>query len=375
MPRIVNLIIKEFGRIKSDRKGLIMLFLFPLITVIIFGFSSGGGYEINYSVGIINVDVGGHGNNMVNAFYQSTSTMNVIYNRTVTFLTFDEAFEDAYQDLKADIIEMIFIIPEEFSQMVDQGLNPQVIVYIDASDSETAENDLYLALAEPFLEFKKIEDNMTGAVLLTPHIEYDVPKGWNEILNYMAAMILPLILIATSMNVSSLSIATESPIARLLQTPASKRDMVLSKFISYSLITTLQVLTIFFTGIAFGLYILGSPLDILIVLLLAGLSGVSLGIFISTCSTSEAQANQLFIAIFIILTLFSGAFIPISDMPPAFAVIANILPLGHLISLYENISFRGFGLEVVNHVVPLLIICGVLLALSLLIFQLRKMEV
>ncbi|MHA1267071.1 MAG: ABC transporter permease [Candidatus Helarchaeota archaeon] len=375
MARIWDLIKKEFGRIKSDRKGLVMLFLFPLLTIIIFGFSSGGGYEIAYNVGIINQDAGAHGNNMVQAFYASNTTMTVIFNYTASNTTeFQQAYETAYQSLRNDEIEMIFIIPDNFSSMVDNGSNPVVIVYVDGSGL-TSQNDLYLALMEPFLQFKLIEGNLSGTVLLLPYFEYDVPIGWNQILNYMAGIMIPLIILATSMNVSSLSVVTEMPLPRLLLTKASRSDMIISKFIGYTLITVVQVLTVFFVAVSFGLYIAGSPLDLLIVLLLAGLCGVSLGIFISTFCTTEAQANQLFIGVFIFLTLFSGAFIPISDMPPAFGIIANALPFAHLLPLFENIALRGFSIEVVSHVIPLLIFCAVLVLLALIIIQFRQMEV
>jgi ABC-2 type transport system permease protein len=374
MARIWDLVIKEFGRIKSDRKGLVMLFLFPLITVIIFGFSSGGGYQIAYTVSIINQDAQFHGTNMAQAFFLSNSTMTVISNYTATNPTeFQNAFEEAFQLLKSDQIEMLFIIPENFSDYVANGTNPIVIVYTDGSDY-TSFNDLYLALSEPFMQFKMLENNWSGTIVMFPYPEYGVPAGWNQILNYMAGIMIPLIIIATSMNVSSLSIVTELPLPRLMLTPASRRDIILSKFIGYSLIMIVQVLVVFFTSIAFGLYISGSPLNILITLLLAGLSGVSLGIFISTLCSTEAQANQFFIGIFIFLALFSGAFIPISDMPAAFGIIANALPFAHVIPLFQNTAFRAAPLEFI-HVLSLLIFCLVLLVLALIMFRFRKMEV
>jgi ABC-2 type transport system permease protein len=373
--RIWDLIIKEFGRIKSDRKGLIMLFLFPLITIIIFGFSSGGGYEIAYTVGVINQDNTIHGYNMVNAFYNANTTMTVVANYTATNITeFQAAFEQAYELLKNDKIEMICIIPENFSESVDNSSNPVLIIYVDGSGL-TSQNDLYLALTEPFMYFKMIEGNWSGTVLIFPYLEYDVPAGWNQILNYMAGLMIPLIVLATSMNVTSLSIVTELPLPRLLLTPAAKRDIILSKYIGYSLIMVVQVLVVFFTSLAFGLYITGSPLNLLILLLLAGLCGVSLGLFVSTFCTTEAQANQLFIGIFIFLTLFSGNFIPLDSMPAAFAIIANALPFAHLAPSWNNIAFRGFGLEFMAHIVPLLTFCLVLLILSLIIFRFRKLEV
>ena len=374
MAHIWDLVIKEFGRIKSDRKGLVMLFLFPLITIIIFGFSSGGGYQIAYTVSVINQDAGIHGANLAQAFFLSNNTMTVISNYTTTTPTeFQDAFEQAFLMLKNDQIEMIFIIPENFSNYVINGSNPIVIVYIDGSDM-TSFNNLYLALSEPFVQYKMLENNWSGTIIMFPYPEYSVPAGWNQILNYMAGIMIPLIIIATSMNVSSLSIVTELPLPRLMLTPASRRDIILSKFIGYSLIMIVQVLVVFFTSIAFGLYIAGSPLNILVTLLLAGLSGVSLGIFISTLCSTEAQANQLFIGVFIFLTLFSGAFIPISDMPAAFGIIATALPFAHVIPLFQNTAFRATPLQF-SHIYPLLLFCAVLLILALIIFRFRKMEV
>ncbi|MHA1131973.1 MAG: ABC transporter permease [Candidatus Helarchaeota archaeon] len=375
MTRLWDLVLKEFGRIKSDRKGLIMLFLFPLITVIIFGFSSGGGYSIAYTVGVINQDAGVHGNNMVQALYQSDTTITVITNYTTTSpAEFQIAFQEVYDLLRYDTIEMIFIIPTNFSTTVDSGLNPVVILYLDGSDMMSF-NDPYLALTEPFMYFKMIEGNWSGTILTFPYMEYDVPANYNQILNYMAGLMIPLIVLATSMNVTSLSIVTELPLPRLLLTKANRRDIILSKFIGYSLITTIQVLVVFFAAITFGLYILGSPFDLLITLFLTGLCGVSLGLFISTFCTTEAQANQLFIGVFIFLTLFSGSFIPIQDMPPAFGVIANALPFAHILPLFQNITLRGFGLEFVPHVLPLLLFCAILVVLALILFRFRQLEV
>jgi ABC-2 type transport system permease protein len=190
----------------------------------------------------------------------------------------------------------------------------------------------------------------------------------------MAGLMIPLIILATAMNVTSLSIVTEMPLPRLLLTPAGRRDIILSKLIGYSLITIVQVLVVYFASLAFGLYIAGSPLNLLITLLLAGLCGVCLGLFISTLCTTEAQANQLFIGIFIFLVLFSGQFIPIDDMPPIFGIIANALPFAHILPLFQNIALRGFGLEI-SHIIPLLLFCLILIILSLITFYLRKMEV
>jgi len=39
-----GLIRKEFGRIRSDKRTLILLFVIPVILIFVFGLTTGGGY-------------------------------------------------------------------------------------------------------------------------------------------------------------------------------------------------------------------------------------------------------------------------------------------------------------------------------------------
>jgi len=51
-----GLIKKEFGRIKSDKRTLVLIFVIPIILIVIFGLTSGGGPTEYFNAAIITRD-------------------------------------------------------------------------------------------------------------------------------------------------------------------------------------------------------------------------------------------------------------------------------------------------------------------------------
>ncbi len=382
-----NLIKKEFDRIITDRKSLIMLFLLPLITIIIFGLSSGGGYISTFDAALISYDsqswngtsYNNYESTMINS-YLNSSLINL--NSNLVF-TESSGFNDSkiFNSLPPKVklllyngdVAVIVVIPPNFSETVNKSINSVLYYVYDASDLMTT-SSIGVSMQEPLLLFRVAISNFKGVVLAFPSPEYDVPSWYNQILNYSAAILIIIIILGTSINLTALSVVSEGPLPRMMLTPANKTNTVLAKFISYSAIMTVQALVVFFGSMAFGLYVLGNLIDILIVLILVGLSGVSIGLLISCISTSEQQANQLYIGVFIFLILFSGAFIPLESMPAAAQMFSNSLSITNGIQLFLDVSLKGMSLDLLR-VSFILIFILVLLIASIVIFRFRKMEV
>jgi len=51
-----GLVKKEFGRIKSDKRTLVLIFVIPIILIVIFGLTSGGGPTAYFTAAIITRD-------------------------------------------------------------------------------------------------------------------------------------------------------------------------------------------------------------------------------------------------------------------------------------------------------------------------------
>ncbi|TFF89345.1 MAG: ABC transporter permease [Promethearchaeota archaeon] len=387
MMSLWNLIKKEFDRIKTDRKSLIMLFVLPLITIIIFGLSSGGGYVSYFDAAIVSYDsqtwngttYSEYDEILVASYYNSSFVtveesdvfyLNTSFNESKLY---EKVPPSVSQLLYDGEIKTIIIIPPNFSELVNISEKIVIFCVYDASEMGSA-GSIDTSMQEPLIYFRAAIKNFHGVVLTLPYPEFDVPIWYNQILNYSAAIMIVIIVLGTSINLTSLSVVSEGPLPRMMLTPAGKTNTILAKFISYSVVMTLQALLIFLGSMAFGLYVAGNLINILIIIILTGLSGVSIGLLISTISTSEQQANQLYIATFIFLILFSGAFIPPDSMPGGAKGLSNFLPIIHAVEMFLDVSLQGYGLDP-SRIISMSIFILLLLILSIIIFRFRKMEV
>ncbi|MFX0070467.1 MAG: ABC transporter permease, partial [Candidatus Hermodarchaeota archaeon] len=178
--------------------------------------------------------------------------------------------------------------------------------------------------------------------------EYEVPSNYNLRFNYNITLLFSFIIFGISNVLTILVVVQEKPIARLLLTPVNKTEILLSKYIVYSIVLALQVFLVLYSAIMNGLYLAGDVIDLYIALYLLGFTGISLGMFISTVSKTKTEANQLFFASFIVIILLSGIFVPIESMPDYLQLIAYMLPLSHGEPIIKGIVSKGkpvFGFD------------------------------
>ena len=133
----------------------------------------------------------------------------------------------------------------------------------------------------------------------------------------------------------------------------------------------IQATEIFIITSFFGLYCLGSLFNLYLVLIITGLSGISIGLFISAISPTEQGANQMYMMLFIILIIFSGTLMPAESLGSA-AFLVNFLPLIHASNLVTDITLRGLPLNMEN-TISLLLISAYQLRLPQLFLRFPKM--
>jgi len=191
-------------------------------------------------------------------------------------------------------------------------------------------------------------------------------------LNFALGMMLPLIIIGTTMNLTSLSIVSEGPLPRMMLTPTAKTEIILSKLIANSVIMVLQSTEIFVMTAFFGLYSLGALFDFYMVLVLTGLCGVCIGLFISSLATTETVANQMFLMFFIVLLVFSGLFFE-SDSP-ILALITAMFPLGYASPMITSITLKGKPIDLIS-VLSMSLISLVFILMAYIVYRFKKVEV
>ena len=381
---IGGLIQKEFGRIKSDKRTLILLFAIPIILIVIFGLTTGVGPMKFFTSAIITLDEMPTYDNFpsnssqyddifISIMEQNTTAWELYrYYNSTNSVEYDEAYVRCFNLLKNEVIDVFIILPQNFSESVANKTNPIILYYIDGSDLK-AVGAVEVALQEPIALFRVEINMLENFTIMVPHLEFGVPSWESQLLNYSLALILPIIIIGTTMNLTSLSIVSEGPLPRMLITPTAKRDIILSKLIANTIVMIMQATEIFIMTSFFGLYSLGSLFNFYLVLIMIGFSGIAIGLFISAISPTEQGANQMYLMLFIIIIIFSGTIMPAESLGSA-RFLSDMLPLSHASVLITDITLRGLSLNL-EHVLSILLISFVFLVIAYIAYKFKKLEV
>ena len=378
-----GLISKEFSRIKSDKRTLVLIFVIPIILIIIFGLTSGGGPTKFFTTVIITRDSMPYPNSNATLNYDE-DFIDVVDNdcsQWALYKDFHSENEDDYEYaydkcielLKAEIIDVFLVLEDDFSETVENETNTVLMYYIDGSDME-AVNAIKVAIKEPIGLFRIKVEKTTNFVTQAPYLEYEVPFWETQVLNYALALVLSMLIVGLLMNLTALSIVSEAPLPRMMLTPTAKNEIILSKLIANSIVMILQVTIIFAMSAIFGMYSLGSLFDLYIILLATGMSGLAMGLFISAFAKTEQVANQMYIMFFVVIMMFSGAFIKLEKLSLPMQVIVNSLPLSHAVPLIIGVTKKGLPIDF-YHFLSLNLISLVFLVMAYIAFRFKKVEV
>ncbi|MBD3253995.1 MAG: ABC transporter permease subunit [Candidatus Lokiarchaeota archaeon] len=385
---ISGLIRKEFGRIKSDKRTLVLIFVIPIILIIIFGLTSGGGPTEFFDCAIISKDEIGyysyadnqtkrysaHDDTFIDIVEDECQSWGLIDSTHVeNEEEYDDAIDDYIKLLKDETIDVFLVLKEDFSETIENQTDTTLIYYIDGSDLQ-AMKAIEVALKEPISLFKIEIEKTENFTVMMPYLEYEVPFWEAQVLNYALPIVLSMVIVGLIMNLTTLSIVSEGPLPRMMLTPTAKNEIILSKFVANTVIMLLQVTEIFIVSAIFGMYSLGSLVNLYLVLLMTGFSGISIGLFISAFSKTEQVANQMYIMMFITLVIFSGAFVPIESLPVVMQAIIYSLPLSHAIPLIGGITYKGLPIDSFHFLGLTLIAIGYLVV-AYIFFRLKKVEV
>lgn len=161
---------------------------------------------------------------------------------------------------------------------------------------------------------------------------------------------------------------------RLKTLPTSYLVALLSKQITYLLVTLLQAALIFALGIwlfpLIGLPKLNLPSDVLGLLLVSVICGwcaVSFAICIGVFAQTQEQANGIGAVSVVLMAAIGGLLVPSFAMPASFQPVIKLSPLHWCLQAYYGLFLEGGKLkDIVVNILPLLAITILLQAITLL---------
>jgi ABC-2 type transport system permease protein len=371
--RVRFLIVKELIQVFRDKRMRVVLIFPPLFQLIIFGYAANLDVK-HIRTAVRDLDQGVESREMVDRFRSSK------YFKVVAFPQTAKEIEDLIR--RGDVI-MTIEIPNDFSRRMKKGGTAALQVIVDGTESNTAMIALgyvsqiisdYSATVlvkrlnrQGLIGFEEAGVELQHRTWFNDNLEsryFYVPGVIASI-----AFLIPIILTAQAI-VREREIGT---LEQIMVTPIRSWELMLGKTLPFALIGLLDVIMIALIGVLwFEVPFRGDPLILLLGNVLFLMSSVGIGLFLSTISSTQQQAQ---ISAFFFMNpafILSGFAFPLENIPEWLRYITYINPLRYFIVIIRGVFLKGIGLDILwPQLLALSILGGLALFLSALRFQKR----
>ncbi|HOG46064.1 MAG TPA: ABC transporter permease [Anaerolineae bacterium] len=343
LKRIDALIREEMTRLLRDWRTLIIMLCTPLLALLLLGYAMHLNVE-RIPTAVADLSLDARSQRLVEAFAVSGSfdiTMHV------------ESEDAVLQAIDEGRVLAGLVIPPGLATNVQRG-QAQVLVIFDGSDTLTVQSGYNAAVSIAqaqsmrLLVEKMDRFGLRGArlpiassvrVLYNPDM-----KDLVFLIPGMAAMLLQFM----SLNLTAMSVVREresGTIEQILATPVRPIEFIIGKLVPNILLTVTSLATVILAGVFwFGVPFRGNVWLFAWLSLLFIISGLGLGLVVSTIAQTQRQAQQITTLLLMLSILITGFIYPRSAMPAPVQFIGGLIPLTYFIRIARGIFSKGIGL-------------------------------
>lgn len=317
--------------LRRDRRTLALILLGPIIIMVVFSFVFSGEVR-DARIIVVNMD----------SRFQAKLLVDTL-NPEVFNVEYYDDLEKALAEVKEGRAWMVIVIPAGFTESL-MGGGGRLKVYIDRSNVMVADK----LIGELMSSIMRLSETRVFKPPLLIDIDYVYGGDIRFIDAFMPGVAaLAIFILSTVLTLISFVVERRTyTLYRVLATPAREYDIVLGYSLSFSLIGAIQVVEIFLISIiAFDVKIRGSLILAVIVGSLLAVTGVNLGLLLSSLLRTEAQAPQVIPIVMVPSLLLSGVFWPVEAIPEVMRPFSYMIPLTYAVESIRSIVVRGWGLE------------------------------
>lgn len=344
--RLRAMLVKEFIQVLRDRRMRLIVFVFPAIQTVIFG------YAVNTDVrqvatAIVDRDRSPASRELVASFEGSG------YFRIREYVRDEERVR---QLLDRGEVRLVLRMDPGFGDILAAGRSAPLQVLVDGTESNTAGIILgYVRSVVARAGAAEQERRMARQGLTTPvgQVVATTRIWFNENLEsrnyYVPALIANIVLVITIL-LSSMAVVREKEIGTIEQiivTPISRTEFILGKTLPFVLVGFADVAII--TAVArfwFQVPMRGSLWLLFAATGLFLLSTLGFGLFISTVSSTQQQAMMSAFFFIFPCMLLSGFAFPIENMPESVKWLTFLNPLRYYLVAIRSIFLKGVGFAI-----------------------------
>jgi len=361
--RLFAIIKKETIQMIRDWPTLLMIILMPVLELFLFAY-----------VGDMTLD---HLPTAVaDMSYDSSSRAFINALEVSGFFDVVQYVDDENAVIRAideDQVSVGLVIPPDFAGQVERG-TAQALIIIDGSDSFVVQSgysaataiaqvhgmELMLQMAERMgmAGLGQLPINTSTRILYNPNIDEIV-----FLIPGLAAMLLQLI----GVNATVMSVVRErelGTIEQILVTPTRPVELIIGKIVPPIGLIAVDLLIIILLGVYWfkvpfqGSLWLFSWLSLLFIV-----SGLGMGLLLSTVSKNQKQAQQISAMVMMVTMLLTGLIYPRSTMPPVVRAVGNLIPATYFIRIARGVITKGVGLAFMWEDVLALVVYGTIIVI------------
>ena len=386
---VASVAYKEFLHIYRDRRVLLLVLTLPPLFTLLFGHA----FETGELTGVRSLLIDRDNTPRAQEFID-------IISKNKTF-QWKRGSPDASSesDLLGHGVKATLVIPAGWNESLENGDPKPLLLYLDASDINTADavegsvrqslGDFQLKQRDRMIETLPEEVFELGKQLpvqirkrfvsmmemwsVDRKLLYN-PKS--RVIDYVVPGIIGLILQLLTVTLMACTIAREresGTLYQLMVTSLRRREIVIGKMLPYLVVSAFLVLVIMVvSGWHFGVAFHQLP-ALAVVCLLFLLCSLGLGLLISAFSRTQTQAIQF--SVFFLLPVFvlSGAFAPLEQLPRAVRFVSEFFPLTHFCRAFRLVNMYDAGAQF--YVADLMVLlAGALITFLGAAFLLKRIE-
>jgi len=331
---------KEVRHIWRDKLSMLILFVLPGLIVGVFGF------VLSFEIKDLNIAVYNEKHEPLaeQLFQKIDASANF---QIVKRLNHSGEISSAFAENDATIV---IVVPGGFDKQLTVGLNPEIHIFLDASNPELsrAAGSLVRKLISNFVQ-ETFPESAQQQSIIQPVVRFLYnPELKKEVMPIPGLMMIIFILISAIMLSVSIVKEKEQGTVRLLTlTPISVRNVILGKSLPYLIITIFHIFSVWMINyFFFDVRIAGNPVLFLSINFLFAINSMSFGLLISSRVKRQIEVSIIcWLFLFIPNVFLSGFIFPIITMPHFLQRLAWLMPGTSFIEAYRGIVFKGTGLQ------------------------------
>jgi len=352
---------KDIRELWRSKIRLFTLIMMPLLMITILGYMFPSDNALNHiSVGIVQLDHGDEASAITGEVIRMATSSG-----TLDFSSF-VSIDQAKEALMEGRIKGILIVEAGFSERIALSGRGSMRLIVDQTSPTVS-----LAVSSGIAAILNVlsaqitaqvsQSQITRAIALEQ--ESMVPGAASNTFEFMAPGFLAMMVMMGGMGGLASAISRERELGTLdgmMMSPISRFSVIFGKALSQTVRGLFQgLMMIGLTMIVFGVKIYGSPILMLLVLLLGVLGFVGIGIIATSIASEQETATQILMMMQIPMMFLSGTLYPIEQLPGWMQMIAKAIPLTYAVTALRKVMVLGAPMTAISGEISILIIIAV----------------